>query len=90
MFDKVDAAFNIIPGEVNQFFDKTVDGLLDAVDEQVHVVINAVNNEIGRTEPLSNIYDAAYTAVCLDLVAPLNSSKHRYLCCECKCVWLLH
>ena len=76
LFDKVDVAFNIIPGEVNQFFNDTVDGLLDAVDEQVSVVINAVNNEIGRTEPLSNIYDATYTAVCLDLVAPLNSSKH--------------
>ena len=57
---------------VETFVDETIDELLEAVDEEIPNIIDSVNT-VGGTLPLSNIYNATYTHVCLEIVSPLNS-----------------
>jgi len=75
LFVLVDNAFDIIPITVTDFANGIIDGLVDAIDELIPEIIDDVNNNIGKTEPLGNIYDATYTHACLELVSPLNSSN---------------
>ena len=79
VFALVDNAFDTIPTSVRTFVNETIEGLLTAVDNQIPVVVNSINNEIGATTPLGNIYDATYTNICLELVSPLNSSMKQTL-----------
>jgi len=73
LFSLVENAFDIIPSTVTDFANGIIDGLVDAIDELIPEIIDDVNNNIGKTEPLGNIYDATYTHACLELVSPLNS-----------------
>ena len=77
VFGLVDDAFVIIPSKITNFVNGTIEGLLTAVDNQIPIVVDAINNEIGATTPLGNIYDATYTNICLELVSPLNSSMKK-------------
>ena len=79
VFGLVDDAFVIIPSKITNFVNGTIEGLLTAVDNQIPIVVDAINNEIGATTPLGNIYDATYTNICLELVSPLNSSMKQTL-----------
>lgn len=72
-FILVDEAFLKIPVSVTLFVDTTVQNLLDAINTQVPWIVSSIENDIGRTEILSNIYNATYTFICLDIVAPVNS-----------------
>ena len=69
----VDQAFTEIPASVTVFVDSTVDGLISTVDTQIPWIVSSIENDIGRTAILSNIYNATYTYLCLDIVAPVNS-----------------
>ena len=57
---------------VRDFVTLTIDDLLRAVDEEIPNIIESVIT-VGGTLPLSNIYNATYTHVCLEMVSPLNS-----------------
>ena len=72
-FTLVDQAFTEIPSSVTVFVDSTVDGLISTVDTQIPLIVSSIENDIGRTAILSNIYNATYTYLCLDIVAPVNS-----------------
>jgi len=71
-FEIVDSAFEIFPTRVETFANKIIDELLGAVDAEIPNIIDSVNT-VGGTQPLSTIYDATYTHVCLEIVSPLNS-----------------
>ena len=71
-FEIVDSAFEIFPTRVEIFANEIIDELLGAVDAEIPNIIDSVNT-VGGTQPLSTIYDATYTHVCLEIVSPLNS-----------------
>ena len=71
-FQIVDTAFDIFPSMVETFANEIIDELLGAVDAEIPDIIDSVNT-VGGTLPLSTIYDATYTHVCLEIVSPLNS-----------------
>ena len=77
-FSIVENAFDLFPNEVSTFVDETIDDLLGAVDEEIPNIIDSVNT-VGGTLPLSNIYNATYTHVCLEMVSPLNSGRYFIL-----------
>ena len=68
----VGEAFDIFPTEVETFINGTIDDLIGAVDDEVPGIIDAVKT-VGKTLPLSNIFNSTYTHMCLELVSPLNS-----------------
>ena len=68
----VGEAFDIFPTEVETFINGTIDDLNGAVDDEVPGIIDAVKT-VGKTLPLSNIFNSTYTHMCLELVSPLNS-----------------
>lgn len=72
-FFLVDEAYTKIPENVSQFVDITVQSLLDTIDGEVPNIISSIEQDVGRTEPLSNIYNATYTLACLEIIAPVNS-----------------
>ena len=72
-FFLVDEAFMKIPENVSQFVNTTVQSLLDTIDGEVPNIISSIEQDVGRTEPLSNIYNATYTLACLEIIAPVNS-----------------
>jgi len=73
LFVLVDNAFNTIPTTVTVFVNGIIDDLVAAIDGLIPQIIDDVNNNIGKTDPLGNIYDATYTHACLELVSPLNT-----------------
>ena len=75
LFSLVENAFDTIPITVTDFANGIINGLVGAIDELIPEIIDDVNNKIGKTGPLGNIYDATYTHACLELVSPLNSSN---------------
>ena len=76
-FKIVEHAFDIFPNMVETFVDETIVELLEAIDEEIPNIIDSVNT-VGGTLPLSNIYNATYTHVCLEMVSPLNSGGKFY------------
>ena len=72
-FILVDEAFMKIPENVSQFVDTTVEILLNTIDNQIPVIVTSIEQDVGKTEILSNIYNATYTLTCLDIIAPVNS-----------------
>ena len=81
MVDEVNKVFNLIEGaftflkgpSIDNFFDQIVEKLTSVIDGYVAHIIEAVDSRVGNTEPLANIYDATYTNVCLEIIAPFNS-----------------
>ena len=72
-FALVDEAFTKIPENVSQFVDTTVESLLETIDNQVPWIVSSIEHDVGKTEVLSNLYNATYTLACLDIIAPVNS-----------------
>eukprot|EP00092_Neocalanus_flemingeri_P090167 GFUD01114177.1.p1 GENE.GFUD01114177.1~~GFUD01114177.1.p1 ORF type:complete len:884 (-),score=196.30 GFUD01114177.1:68-2719(-) len=73
-FALVTAAFEYFRGDaVMIFFDESVGILTKVVDDYVNHAIDAAENHIGNTGPLSNIYNATYTEICLEIIAPFNA-----------------
>ena len=58
---------------MSQFVDTTVQSLLETIDNEVPKIVSSIEHDVGKTEVLSNIYNATYTLSCLDIIAPLNS-----------------
>eukprot|EP00092_Neocalanus_flemingeri_P028338 GFUD01030775.1.p1 GENE.GFUD01030775.1~~GFUD01030775.1.p1 ORF type:complete len:884 (-),score=189.71 GFUD01030775.1:59-2710(-) len=81
MAGKVDGTFALVTaafeyfrsGAVMVFFDESVGILTKVVDDYVNHAIDAAENHIGNTGPLSNIYNATYTEICLEIIAPFNA-----------------
>lgn len=71
----VENAFGILedPDRVPKFFDDSVKSILNVVDVYVHFAVASANTTIGLTGPLSNIYNAAYTDICLEVINPFNA-----------------
>ena len=65
-FNLVDEAFQKIPENV-------VENLLNTIDQEIPVIVSSIEQDVGKTEILSNIYNATYTLTCLDIIAPVNS-----------------
>ena len=72
-FTLVNEAFIKIPENVSHFVDTTVESLLNTIDNQIPVIVSSIEQDVGKTEILSNIYNATYTLTCLDIIAPVNS-----------------
>eukprot|EP00092_Neocalanus_flemingeri_P021634 GFUD01023465.1.p1 GENE.GFUD01023465.1~~GFUD01023465.1.p1 ORF type:complete len:662 (+),score=134.10 GFUD01023465.1:86-1987(+) len=73
-FQLVDAAFEYFSGDaVMNFLDESVEIITKVVDDYVNHAIDAAENHIGNTGPLSNIYNATYTEICLEIIAPFNA-----------------
>merc|ERR1712192_41685 len=77
--DSIDDAFNLLtdgssPYYIPTFFnDSIIAPILGVVDDYVQFAIDAANNDIGETSPLSNIYEATKTDVCQEIVNPFNA-----------------
>merc|ERR1711892_1044419 len=59
--------------ELLSFFGESVTILTKVVDDYVALAIDRAENHIGNTGPLSNIYNATYTDICIEIIAPFNS-----------------
>jgi len=76
LFASVEEAFNLLEdteGIIPQFFSSSIDGLLSVVDNYVHFAVDSAIGDIGKTSPLSNIYNATYTDICLEIIDPFNA-----------------
>ena len=71
-FVLVDEAFLKIPENVSHFVNTTVESLLETIDNQIPVIVSSIEEDVGQTQILSNIYNATYTLTCLDIIAPVN------------------
>ena len=72
-FILVNKAFMKIAENVSDFVNTTVESLLSTIDNQISVIVSSIEQDVGKTEILSNLYNATYTLTCLDIIAPLNS-----------------
>lgn len=58
--------------EVTELVERFSEDFLADVDEYVHHVQTAVENDVGRCGPVSTIYNATTSAVCKDIMYPFN------------------
>ena len=71
-FFEIDSALAFLAdpnGEIPTFFHWSVNYILNSISSFVFFVIDSINNNVGKTNPLSNTYDTFYTQLCDDLVS---------------------
>jgi len=81
MVGKIEAIFTLVEdafayienGAIMDFFEESVTILTKVVDDYVALAIDRAENHIGNTGPLSNIYNATYTDICIEIIAPFNA-----------------
>ena len=81
IFKNIDAAFAFLApnGEIERFFDTSVDSILTIVEDYVNYAVIQAETEVGKTGPISDIYNAVFTDVCLEIVYPFNAGMDIYI-----------
>ena len=79
IFGIIEKAFNELMDETSPwyiltFFDESIIApILLVVDDYIEFAIASANDNIGKTTPLSKIYNATYTDICQEIVNPFNA-----------------